>query len=396
MAPRTALTLPSQHRPLAAHAQRPPQAMTTRRSVTGAAEAAAQAAANPSLSPAAAAAPPAAFQSLPDELPAARQRQQELEALPVAKDDRLQVGSRVSCQARCFDSDHGTQWSRSTFGEGGTSIRIYGTVAELLADGNRGRQSTFRVRWDLANLPHHDESRAANQHSVGQRSFTKAQLRREEPTAGRRATMDESSPSDELTSGAPVPVLQRQAGPEAAADDSPMPDSGTGIFVDEQLTDDEDDEEYNPDDDSGESSEDDAEPDPEKDVALSRDDLLVTLPVKDYTLDPFHGHPVVWHYGGQGDEYLEGASLPWHLGGAGAGPTAWGPRADPDRDHSLFNQRTLTAITTTCGMSRSTMIGSSGGFHISWRRSRSSSAPMDRWSNARSAPPLPRRRLPLR
>jgi len=147
MAPRTAKTLPSQHRPLAAHAQRPPQAMTTRRSAAGAAEAATQAAANPSLSPAAAAAPPqpAAFQSLPDELPAARQQQLELEALPVAKDDRLQVGSRVSCQARCFDSDHGTQWSRCTFGEGGTSIRIYGTVAELLADGNRGRQSTFRA-----------------------------------------------------------------------------------------------------------------------------------------------------------------------------------------------------------------------------------------------------------
>ena len=84
MAPRTAKTLPSQHRPLAAHAQRPPQAMTTRRSVARAAEAAAQAAANPSLSPAAAAAPPAAFQSLPDELPAARQRQQELEVLHIS------------------------------------------------------------------------------------------------------------------------------------------------------------------------------------------------------------------------------------------------------------------------------------------------------------------------
>ena len=82
MAPRTAKTPPSQLRPLAAHAQRPPQAMTTRRSVAGAAEAAA----NPSLSPAAAAAPPqpAAFQTLPDELPAARQRQQELEVLHIS------------------------------------------------------------------------------------------------------------------------------------------------------------------------------------------------------------------------------------------------------------------------------------------------------------------------
>ena len=86
MIPRTAKTPPSQLRPLAAHAQRPPQAMTTRRSVAGAAEAAAQAAANPSLSPAAAAAPPqpAAFQTLPDELPAARQRQQELEVLHIS------------------------------------------------------------------------------------------------------------------------------------------------------------------------------------------------------------------------------------------------------------------------------------------------------------------------
>jgi hypothetical protein len=45
--------------------------------------------------------------------------------LPVAKDDR-----RLQARARPgLDSDHGTQWSRSTFGEGGTSIRIYGTVA---------------------------------------------------------------------------------------------------------------------------------------------------------------------------------------------------------------------------------------------------------------------------
>ena len=52
------------------------------------------------------------------QLPADSQRAM-LDARPVEKEAALQVHTRVSCAARCFDHKDGIAWSRLTFGEGG-------------------------------------------------------------------------------------------------------------------------------------------------------------------------------------------------------------------------------------------------------------------------------------
>ena len=100
---------------------------------------------------------------LSTELPAVSQRA-ELDEQPVKKQDHFQVGSRVSCAAKCFDSKQGlAKWSRQTFGDGGSTTRIYGTVRERVEDGSgwNRKSSTYRVAWDV-DVPKHDPSRAAN------------------------------------------------------------------------------------------------------------------------------------------------------------------------------------------------------------------------------------------
>ena len=68
------------------------------------------------------------------ELPAVSQRA-ELDKQPVTEKDHFQVGSRVSCAAKCFDSKQGlAKWSRQTFGDGGSETRIFGTVWERMDD----------------------------------------------------------------------------------------------------------------------------------------------------------------------------------------------------------------------------------------------------------------------
>ena len=111
------------------------------------------------------------------------------------ENDLLQVGSRVSCQASCFDHMHGVAWSRLTFGEDGGTERIFGTVKELL-DNSGGRQrkiSTYRVAWDIP-VPRHDHSKAANTDSLGRKAFTENELRREDPSAGHRLTQNLNGP----------------------------------------------------------------------------------------------------------------------------------------------------------------------------------------------------------
>ena len=50
---------------------------------------------------------------LASELPAVWSQRAELDKQPVNKEDHHQVGSRVSCAARCFDSKQGlAKWSR--------------------------------------------------------------------------------------------------------------------------------------------------------------------------------------------------------------------------------------------------------------------------------------------
>ena len=90
------------------------------------------------------------------QLPADSQRS-VLDAKPVDENDLLQVGSRVSCQASCFDHMHGVAWSRLTFGEDGGTERIFGTVKELLdnSGGHQRKITTYRVGWDIP-VPHHD------------------------------------------------------------------------------------------------------------------------------------------------------------------------------------------------------------------------------------------------
>lgn len=82
---------------------------------------------------------------LASELPAISQRA-ELDKQPVNKKDHHQVGTRVSCAARCFDSKQGlAKWSRHMFGEGGGETRVYGTVRELVQDdvGGRNRKDSI-------------------------------------------------------------------------------------------------------------------------------------------------------------------------------------------------------------------------------------------------------------
>ena len=170
---------------------------------------------------------------LASELPAVSQRA-ELDKQPVNKKDHHQVGSRVSCEARCFDSKQGlAKWSRHMFGEGGGETRVYGTVRELVDDvGGRNRKdSTYRVAWDI-DVPKHDPSRAANSNSVGCKLFTRTQLRKELPTVGRRVMANENRPYSDN------PVLVQAAGEEPAADDAAPKDSTEpqSIGVDASLT----------------------------------------------------------------------------------------------------------------------------------------------------------------
>eukprot|EP01043_Picozoa_sp_COSAG02_P078505 COSAG02_NODE_17706_length_986_cov_1.099211_1_plen_251_part_10 len=161
-----------------------------------------------------------------------------LDARPVEKEAALQVHSRVSCKAGCFDHKDGLAWSRLMFGEGGSTTRIFGTVKELLDDsGGRNRKaSTYRVAWDIA-VPRHDSGVAANAHSLGRKAFTKAQLRREEPSAGRRLTQNLNGPY------AAKPAIRRDLGLEEDADDkcAPLPKVPATTLVDASITDDEDD-----------------------------------------------------------------------------------------------------------------------------------------------------------
>jgi hypothetical protein len=96
----------------------------------------------------------------------------------------LQIRSRVSTKAKNFDSQRGDKWSVSVFGVGGGETRVYGVVKEL-GSISAGSQSDYRVDWDIS-VPGYDPKRANNQRIIGRRWFTKAQLRREDPAAGRR------------------------------------------------------------------------------------------------------------------------------------------------------------------------------------------------------------------
>ena len=111
-------------------------------------------------------------------------------------DEPLQVGTRVSVAAGEFDSKYGISWSRATFGEGGESTRIYGTVKELLTEG-RGKQTYYRVKWDGG--LEHDPKRGPNASLIGRQGFTHNQLKREDPRRGRRLTADESNPRNRPT-----------------------------------------------------------------------------------------------------------------------------------------------------------------------------------------------------
>lgn len=98
---------------------------------------------------AAAAVPPSPLRAL-DEAPSATDRVRAAhDRAPPTRDEPLQVGTRVSVVAGVFDSKYGISWSRATFGEGGESTRIYGTIKELLTEG-RGKQTYYRVKWDAA------------------------------------------------------------------------------------------------------------------------------------------------------------------------------------------------------------------------------------------------------
>ena len=83
---------------------------------------------------------------LASELPAVWSQRAELDKQPVNKKGHHQVGSCVSCAARCFDSKQGlAKRSRQTFGEGGGETRVYGTVRELVQDdvGGRNRKDSI-------------------------------------------------------------------------------------------------------------------------------------------------------------------------------------------------------------------------------------------------------------
>ena len=253
------------------------------------------------------------------ELPAVSQRA-ELDEQPVKKQDHFQVGSRVSCAAKCFDSKQGlAKWSRQTFGDGGSTTRIYGTVRERVEDGSgRNRKSsTYRVAWDV-DVPKHDPSRAANPNSVGCKLFTRTQLRREKPTAGRRKMANENRPYLDN------PVLLQASGEEPAADDAAPKDSigEKTLGVDLSLTDSED-EAWDPEQDSGGESAD------EEYIAptVDRDELLLHIPEQKIDLAPWNGHEVSWHFKGCTQDAMDSAALPWSL--APEQPTGWSPSADP-------------------------------------------------------------------
>ena len=156
------------------------------------------------------------------------------------------MGTRVSTLASVFDSKFGVLWSVATFGVGGGSTRIYGTVKELLQEG-RGKQTFYLVKWDSNLVPTHDSARGPNSALIGRRAFTYGQLQRENPLQGKRLTADESNPRDR-------PKLLA-AGEEPDGDDSePLPEhlpkEAMGFSIDAELTDDEDDPDYEPGNDS--------------------------------------------------------------------------------------------------------------------------------------------------
>ena len=254
-----------------------------------------------------------------EELPAVAQRR-ALDAAPVEADDYLQVRSRVSCEARCFDTKGGTSWSRLTFGEAGSTTRIFGTVKEVLDDsGGRNRKaSKYRVAWDI-DVPTHDASRGPNASSIGRKAFTYGQLRREHASAGRRLTCDLSGPSAR-------PALQPGL-LEQNADDSQAPALKEGetitMSTDNSLTDSED-EDWDPAQDSGGETDDEEFKAPTE----SRDELLLNLPAKEIAMGTWSGHEVKWKFDGCSQSSMDSASLPWSLDG----PAGWGPAADPYRD----------------------------------------------------------------
>lgn len=254
------------------------------------------------------------------DLPAHSQRA-ALDARPVGKEEEFQVGTRVSCLAKCFDSKDGLAWSKLTFGEGGGGTRIFGTVREVLDDsGGRGRKcSTYRIRWDIV-VPQHDPNKAANANSLGRKAFTKGQLRREDPSAGKRLTANLSSPASK-------PTLQHTVDPEDGADDSsvPAPKDPRTLFVDASITDDED-EAWEPAKDSAGESDDEC-------PTELRDDLLLSLEPTVLDMGKWNGHEVVWSFGGCSQEAMDGAALPWSLD---SGNARFGPASDPYRDSTQF------------------------------------------------------------
>ena len=257
------------------------------------------------------------------QLPADSQRAM-LDARPVEKEAALQVHTRVSCAARCFDHKDGIAWSRLTFGEGGDTTRIFGTVKELMDDsGGRNRKaSTYRVAWDIA-VPRHDSGVAANAHSLGRKLFTKAQLRREEPSAGRRLTQNLNGPY------VAKPAIRRDLGLEEDADDTcaPLPKVPATTFVDASITDDEDDAWEPQKDSGGESDEEFVSP------TEHADDLLLSLQPDIIDMGKWNTHDVTWSFGGCSQQAMDAAALPWTLDMTS--PGSWGPAADPYRDGTI-------------------------------------------------------------
>ena len=156
---------------------------------------------------------------------------------PVTQAQPLQIGSRVSVQAKCFDTKHGEQWSTKVFGDGGTQTRVYGLVRELGSNAG-GRGTTYLCDWDIA-VPVHDPERAGNARCIGRREFPSKMLRKEEPAAGRRSGAQNDNP----LVARPEMRRDRQQDADAAADDEAVAaptaaTAGTVLFKDMQQEDD--------------------------------------------------------------------------------------------------------------------------------------------------------------
>jgi hypothetical protein len=231
----------------------------------------------------------------------------------------LQCGSRVSTLAKNFDNKQADRWSLATFGDGGTHVRVFGVVKELGSDGD-GRQSNYRVKWDIA-VPEHDPQRANNPRAIGRKWFTKVQLRREDPSAGRRRN-DRLLGAD-ITSPVDRPVLNANQPDEDNADDQPAINvsdadaSFRDMNFDNSLEDgDDSDTDWDPAEDSG-ADEPDEDPDEDRAPAVDRDDLLAikqsfTTSGGKFTF-PGGSQDVEWHFAGMSEAALKAASLPWAI-----------------------------------------------------------------------------------